>query len=114
MRNLILLLLLMGATACNDGKVKGKAPKGNVKTILAIRAGETASHVVIEGTIVDKCPTAGCWFKVQDSSGTIMVDTKAAGFVVTDVPLQKKVKVAGKVHHEQNDASLEATGLSLP
>ena len=61
--------------------------------------------------MVEKCPVAGCWLKVQDQSGTIMVDTKLAGFVVVNVPLESKVTVAGKIVTEGDEVLIEASGL---
>jgi len=48
---------------------------------------------------------------VRDETGTIKVDTKSAGFVVVDVPLDTKVTVMGKIVTEGNEVSLEAEGL---
>ena len=59
----------------------------------------------------EKCPTAGCWFRMRDGTGVIKVDTKAAGFVVVNVPLESKVTVAGKVTADGNDVQIEATGV---
>ena len=47
--------------------------------------------------MIEKCPVAGCWFKLRDSSGVVRVDTKAAGFVVSDVPLHIQMTVQGKI-----------------
>lgn len=56
--------------------------------------------VTIEGTMVEKCPISGCWFKVQDRSGILKVDTNAAGFVVADVPTGSRVTVSGTFQTE--------------
>jgi len=61
--------------------------------------------------MIEKCPTAGCWFRLRDSTGVIKVDTKSAGFVVVDVPLEAKITVAGRVLTDGNDAQIEATGI---
>lgn len=61
--------------------------------------------------MVEKCPTAGCWFRLRDRTGTIKVDTKSAGFVVVNVPLQSQVTVAGKVVPDGDDVMIEATGV---
>jgi hypothetical protein len=61
--------------------------------------------------MVEKCPVAGCWLKLQDTTGTILVDTKMAGFVVVNVPLESKVKVSGKIVTEGDEVLLEASGL---
>ncbi len=91
--------------------VKGAAPNGNPSTVLAVRAGDTSATPTIEGVLVEKCPVAGCWFKLQDGTGVIKVDTKTAGFVVTDIPLQTKLTVGGKIGWEGDEAVLQATGV---
>ena len=60
--------------------------------------------------MIEKCPTAGCWFMLRDQSGVVRVDTKAAGFVVSDIPLNTKVTVAGKVKSTA-ERQIAATGL---
>ena len=93
------------------GTVLGKTPRGTAATVLGIRAGDTPQQVTIHGLMVEKCPIAGCWLKVQDATGTIMVDTKNAGFVVVNVPLDAQVTVAGKIISEGDEVVLEASGL---
>ncbi len=107
------LSVILACAGCHkpQGTVLGKAPKGSPVTVLAVRAGDTSPLVTLSGVMVEKCPVAGCWFKVQDSTGTIMVDTKAAGFVVVNVPLESKVTVAGKIVSEGDEVVLEASGL---
>jgi hypothetical protein len=61
--------------------------------------------------MVEKCPTSGCWFRLRDQTGIIRVDTRAAGFVVTNVPLQSQITVAGKVVQRGDEKSLLASGL---
>jgi hypothetical protein len=106
-------VFLISSIGCHKphGTVLGKNPKGDASSILAIRAGDTPPQVTISGMMVEKCPVAGCWLKVQDSTGTIMVDTKSAGFVVVNVPLESKVTVAGKIVTEGDEVFLEASGL---
>src|SRR5579859_7687905 len=110
---LLALGLILGGFGCHreQGTVLGKTPKGQPATVLAIRAGDTPPQVTVSGVMVEKCPEAGCWFKVQDASGTIKVDTKAGGFVVVNVPLESKVTVAGKIVTEGDEVLLEASGL---
>jgi uncharacterized protein YdeI (BOF family) len=67
--------------------------------------------VVVSGEMVEKCPVAGCWFQLRDSSGTIKVDTKNAGFVVLDVPLHSMVTVAGRVKRTEDETQIEASGV---
>jgi uncharacterized protein YdeI (BOF family) len=107
----VIVGLLLTGCSKPRGTILGKAPKGDPSTILSIRAGDTPPQVTITGVMVEKCPVAGCWLKLQDTTGTIMVDTKAAGFVVVNVPLESKVKVGGKIVTEGDEVLLEASGL---
>ena len=110
---LVLLACLVVATACRKSSAMGlgKAPKGQPRSILSVRAGDTPPQVTISGVMIEKCPVAGCWFRLRDPSGTIKVDTKSAGFAVVDVPLERPVTVTGNVIAEGSDVILEATGL---
>jgi uncharacterized protein YdeI (BOF family) len=105
------LVCFIGACKRQEGTVLGKSPTGELRTIIAVKAGDTPSDVSLQGVIVEKCPVAGCWFRLKDSSGTIKVDTKSAGFVVVQVPLETKVTVAGRILHEGEETLIEASGL---
>ena len=113
MRFLLVFILGVLIAGCGKptGKVKGAPPKGDPRTILAVKAGDTPLTVTIEGNMVEKCPAAGCWFKIEGGGDVIKVDTKAAGFVVTDIPLQTKITVGGKVVQEGSETIIEATGI---
>jgi uncharacterized protein YdeI (BOF family) len=83
-------------------------PSGPVTPIRDLK--QTGKPVLIAGTMVEKCPISGCWFKMTDGTGLIKVDTKAAGFVVMNVPLQTKVTVSGTLH-KGSEPLLEAKGV---
>jgi uncharacterized protein YdeI (BOF family) len=111
-----LLLLALGftlATGCQkpQGTILGKAPTGELRTVLSVSAGETPSQVTLNGAMIEKCPVAGCWFRLRDRTGVIKVDTKSAGFVVANVPLDSTVTVAGKIIMEGDQIAIEATGI---
>jgi uncharacterized protein YdeI (BOF family) len=108
---ILLCLLLTNGCRKPTGTVLGKAPRGEAHSILAVRAGNTPPQVTITGAMVEKCPIAGCWFRLRDRTGVIKVDTKSAGFVVVDVPLESQVTVAGKVVADGDDVMVEATGI---
>ncbi len=112
-RSLLLVLVSVLLLGCHrqPGTILGKMPSGDVRTILAVRAGDTPPQVTIAGNMVEKCPVAGCWFRIQDKTGTIKVDTKAAGFVVVDVPLEAKMTVAGKITDTGDEVIIEASGI---
>ena len=75
---------------------------------LNTRAKQT---VTIKGEMVEKCPVAGCWFVLKDKTGTVRVDTKSAGFVVTDVPLHTSLTVTGVVN-KGDQTTLKAMGVA--
>lgn len=104
-------LVLLCACGSEKAVILGKRPAGDPRTIIAARGGDTPSQVAFKGTIIEKCPVAGCWFYLQDETGVIKVDTKSAGFVVVNVPLQSTVTVAGKLVTDGDEVRLEATGL---
>ena len=109
----VLAMILGVGPGCQraEGKVLGQAPEGVPRPVLAVKAGDTPPQVSLRGTLVEKCPVAGCWFRLKDDSGVILVDTKAAGFVITEVPLNSMVTVAGKVDHVDQEVILQASGL---
>ena len=107
----LICLLLVSGCGKPKGTVLGKEPRGAAQTVLSIRAGTTPSQFTLTGVMIEKCPTAGCWFRLRDSTGVIKVDTKSAGFVVVDVPLETKIIVSGKVVADGNDVQIEATGI---
>lgn len=107
----LLGILLLSGCQPKGTHTLGKPPEGNPISILAVRAGDTPPQVVVQGRIIEKCPVAGCWFRVQDDTAVIKIDTKAAGFVVTEIPLETRVTVAGKVTHEEDEIVLNGTGL---
>lgn len=88
----------------------GVPPTATASTIAAALAAAPGT-VTVEGAMIEKCPVAGCWFVIRDSSGTLKVDTKSAGFVVTEVPLQQRVTVTGTLTSQGAERELNATGI---
>ncbi|MHB8523114.1 MAG: single stranded DNA-binding domain-containing protein [Limisphaerales bacterium] len=114
MRYLLYSLLCVGlAAGCSRaGKtVLGSAPQGAVGSIASVRSTEASRLVTVRGTLVEKCPVAGCWFNLRDKTGVIKVDTKTAGFVVLDVPLRTTLLVSGRVASSGSEKIIEATGV---
>ncbi len=107
------LWLLVAGAGCGKStpKTLGRTPASEAHNILSIRAGTTPPQINVTGVMIEKCPAAGCWFRLRDSTGVIKVNTKSAGFVVVDVPLETKMTVTGKVIGEGGEAEIEATGL---
>lgn len=107
----IFLVLLTNGCSKPKGTVLGTMPEGKPVSVLAVRAGTTPPKIILDGMMIEKCPTAGCWFRLRDGTGLIKIDTKSAGFVVVDVPLQTRVSVAGRIIPDGDDVQIEATGI---
>ncbi len=100
---------LFGGCAAPTTKL-GQEPNGTgVQT--TVRDARPSQAVSLSGVMVEKCPASGCWFRLRDQTGTIRVDTRAAGFVVTYVPLQSRITIAGKVVKRGDEKSVLASGL---
>ena len=107
----VCLLLIAGCHQPNS-TVLGKAPEGEPRTISSVKTGDAPPQVTLQGVMIEKCPVAGCWFYLRDGTGVIKVDTKLAGFVVLDVPLQSRLTVSGKkVVADGGEVTIEATGV---
>ena len=70
------------------------AANTTVKQVAQVTSGKS---VTLSGEMTEKCPVAGCWFMLKDKTGIVRVDTKASGFVVSDVPLHSTLTVTGTV-----------------
>ena len=65
-------------------RVLGEAPGLTSVTLMEARLSRNTDGVTVSGIMIEKCPEAGCWFVLKDSTGRIKVDTKMAGFVVVE------------------------------
>ena len=107
----VLLALLSSALvgcAKSGGNILGADP-GTESNAQVINL-KPSSQVIVSGVMYEKCPAAGCWFMLRDRSGVIRVDTKAAGFTVTDVPVNTQLIVRGTVK-QSGERILVATGI---
>jgi hypothetical protein len=75
------------------------------------RAASRGQRVKVRGRIIEKCPTAGCWFVMQSGGVPLKVDTKTAGFVVLDVPVGAEVVVQGQRLEDGSEPVLAADGI---
>jgi hypothetical protein len=66
--------------------------------------------MVLRGEMIEKCPTAGCWFILRDGKGTMKIDLAAAGIVAIDVPVHSTVTGGGKTAGSGDSRFLDATG----
>lgn len=114
-KKLALLLTILALVGC---KANTPEPRLLGKPELTLRVASVKElgtlnkqKMTIKGEIVEKCPTAGCWFDLKDGTGTVRVDTKTAGFVISEIPLHTKMTVSGTVS-KGNLLLVKATGIA--
>ncbi|RQD64664.1 MAG: hypothetical protein D5R98_04690 [Desulfonatronovibrio sp. MSAO_Bac4] len=119
-RGFFLLVTALVMAGCSGAEVYGpgvdrELPTVQVRDILFNNELQE-SHVTIQGDIVSICPSRGCWFYMQDSTGRIFVDLSK-----TDITLPYRqgrtvgstATVSGKVIMRQGQPMMEATGLEV-
>ncbi len=62
--------------------------------------------VVLKGKIVNMCKSNGCWFVLDDGTGTIFADLAPSGLTVAAKNLGATVKVYGTVTKKGSDTYL--------
>ena len=105
--------LIAGGAGCapEGSHVLGQDPGEPSANVASLRQNVGSQPVTLSGIMVEKCPEAGCWFVLKDASGSIRVDTKTAGFVVVEVPLNQRLTVVGQRITNGTDVLLAATGV---
>lgn len=109
----LILALVLNSPGCSEPgqMVLGQTPTAAPVSLSEARSVPDNTEVVMSGTLVEKCPEAGCWFVLRDPGGTVRVDTKTAGFVVVDVPLNRRLTVVGRWIDQGRERVFAATGL---
>jgi hypothetical protein len=86
-------------------------------TIAAVRRNPVAfvgKTVKLMGRMTERCPSAGCWFYLNDGTGDIRVDAGAGGFSVLGLPMGARIIVFGTLIQEPGeDPQLAAVGARL-
>ena len=110
--SLLALTLLAGCASRPEiplgAAISSAAVPVAIRTLLASKP---IGSVVLRGTLVEKCPVSGCWFRLKDDTGVVKVDLKSAGVTSTDIPVGTRLSVAGTRQVEGGETSLCATGL---
>ena len=104
-----IILLLVG---CAERKPVTLGPPfdGVAVPISEISQTNLTAQIIVSGTMIEKCPVAGCWFMLRDKTGIVRVDTKQAGFVVSEVPIHTQMTVSGTVA-AGTEVGLKASGV---
>lgn len=112
--SVIVLPLYIIVVGCGQKTEQTMGARPATEKIVAVKelaAAPKSQKVTVQGAMIEKCPVAGCWFVLRDKTGVVRVDTKAAGFVVTEIPLNTPLTVSGTVT-AGSQPGLAASGLS--
>jgi len=118
MRPIIILLAiaLLGVTfiivGCTAAKTYGEAVIGqrvSIKDILTDSKSYDGKTVVVEGRIIQECPT-GCWFNLKDETGVLYVDLNPAGLAIPQ-KVNHSAKVKGRVAAKKNQVMIIGEGV---
>ncbi len=96
-----LALLVLSSAQAKDEPAELKGEEVKIIDIIQDASAFEGQNVVIEGVIETECPS-GCWFIVNDDTGSIYVDILPSNFVIP----QKRgedAKVYGEVVIKDGD-----------
>jgi uncharacterized protein YdeI (BOF family) len=102
-----------GGCAARQAVTRPESAGGEIVSLAAVKKMKVATPVIAQGMMVEKCPIAGCWFKLHDRTGTIKVDLKATNLTVTNVALNTKVTVHGTVVPNGSEKMVQATSATF-
>lgn len=117
---LIIILIILGISGCNSNSSEKSERYGvnitekgvvNAKDILANPDKYLGQTLRLEGTIVRECPS-GCWFYLEDETGTIYVDINPSGLSIPP-KVGKKVVVEGVPENKNGRISIIGKGVEF-
>ena len=99
--NLILLALVLSSVQAKDEPEELNGEEVEIADILQNASAYEGKMVVTEGMIETECPS-GCWFIVNDATGSIYVDILPSNFVIPQ-ERGEDAKVYGEVVVKDGD-----------
>lgn len=98
---ILLALLVLSSVQAKDEPEELNGEEVEIMDILQNAAAYEGQMVVIEGMIETECPS-GCWFIVNDATGSIYVDILPSNFVIPQ-ERGEDAKVYGEVVVKDGD-----------
>jgi uncharacterized protein YdeI (BOF family) len=114
----VLIMILAGAmlaagctsqTAAGTGSPATQVPVLKIADILKDPATYNGTTVVIQGKITNECGS-GCWFMIDDGTGTLYVDLAPNNFAIPQIT-GTTVVVHGNISITRGDPTLVATNI---
>ncbi len=65
-------------------------------------------RVAVEAGVSQQCPASGCWLRLKDDGGEVMVDLAPGKLILTEQRVGQRAKVTGKVVKKGGRIWLEA------
>ena len=125
MRRVLIIACLLMVAACwaawslraaSESRELGHPPRTAVAaTIEAVRRDPGAfvgKMISLTGRMTERCPTAGCWFYLNDGTGDLRVDAQPGNFSVSGLPIGARITVYGTLLQEPGeDVQLAGVGV---
>ena len=117
---LIIILIILGISGCTGNSSNNSEKYGvditekgvvNTKDILTNPDKYLGQTLRLEGKIVRECPS-GCWFYLEDETGTIYVDINPSGLSIPP-KVGKKVVVEGVPENKNGRISIVGKGVEF-
>jgi len=114
---LIAIFLILSISGCNNNKSEKFGKNITEKRVIEVK--EIFSNpdqylnqnFKLEGKIVRECPS-GCWFYLEDNTGTIFVDINPSGLSIPQ-RVGKKVTVEGELKRKDGRMIFVGKGVEI-
>lgn len=90
---------------------KGKVPTGGTGVVTEDRVGQT---VAVEARVDQQCPARGCWLRLKDDAGDVMVDLAPNKLELSEDRVGQRAKVTGEVVKKGGRLWLKAEKVEFP
>jgi len=89
----------------------GRAPSESAEPVRigSLRTSQLGALVTLEGNITQQCPSVGCWFELDDGTGSVLVDLQPSGFRLRHDRVGQRARVSGTLQRAGNQWRLQAT-----
>ncbi len=117
---IVIMLTVLGFSGCSNNSSDAGEKYGvdivetevtSIKEILTNSDQYLNQTVRLEGKIIRECPS-GCWFFVEDNTGTIFVDINPSGLSIPP-KVGAKVIVEGNVIHKNGRTMVDGKGVEF-
>lgn len=114
------LFFLLYLTGCSGPDVYGPGVDPELPTVqirdVLFNPDVQDTQITIQGSIVSLCPSRGCWFYLEDSTGRILVDLSQTNITLPyrqGRVIGSTATVSGFAAMNQGQPMMQATGLEV-